>query len=144
MVNWYEAASSNWRCSLLYVAKHVSTCLLRARSLIFWGRRGGYFWADFESHSERNACIVTDVSFEICQKDPDNGNHSDQPLHGLSRQDRNEFAWKYPLHSNISTCYRQTSNVDNLSAVISIGIHFAINRNCLEDVYGIIFPSIFD
>ena len=35
---------------------------------------------------------------------------------------------KYPLHSNISTCYRQTSNVDNLSAVISIGIHFAINR----------------
>ena len=35
---------------------------------------------------------------------------------------------KYPLHSNISTCYRQTSYVDNLSAVISIGIHFAINR----------------
>ena len=49
---------------------------LRARSLNFWGRRGGYFCADFESHSERNACIVTDVSFEICQKDPDKGNFS--------------------------------------------------------------------
>ena len=38
---------------------------LRARSLNFWGRWGGYFWADFESHSGRNACIVTDVSFEV-------------------------------------------------------------------------------
>ena len=104
----------------IIISRKISFLPIRARSLNFWGRRGGYFWADFESHSGRNACIVTDVSFEICQKDPDKGNHSDQPLYGLSRQDRNEFTWKYTLHSNISTCYRQTSNVDNLSAVISI------------------------
>ena len=26
------------------------------------------FWAYFESHKGRNACIVTDESFEICSK----------------------------------------------------------------------------